>query len=628
MSTDELRTVFRSADKDLDGVLRFSDFEEFMRNSALATQLSLPKPKAITARVPRAVQLPTWDSPADPHKLPDLSWWDATSLPYVRWSSEVPVPEIYWSRGTKIPETELRGITLEQITNLASLVRQVVTKVSIPDPFTSLARVTWLIVNMYHIDPNFVQPLTKPFKCSFVELVASASQPPRWFVSHFWGTPFAETVSLLRFHSMQRRLPLASPYWICTFANNQHDLSELGSSLTETPFVKAIMSTECQGTLTLMDRNATTLERVWCILENFVSANMATDKGSLEPHRIDIAAWLAYGSGTFGGQQVPAKATLSMDLGHGQMQEVIDDESTGGAFPLAVSVKGSNIDVFKAKSSRPEDRKRILHLIAGTPEESWDLAPPDECQAYDDMNKHLCGMFATGAYYAAALRNDVKEVERLMTMHRSAVDKGLSDGATPLYAAAWKNSMDALKTLLRAMANPNSTKKDGATPLFIAAQAGHHEVISELLQARADVKMAGANGVMPIFKAVCSGSVASAETLLKAKAKPDALHKGWTPLVLAADLGYCDLAKVLVLYKADPNHCASGDSPLGVAKKRAHHDVQQVLREAGATKDCTTLKSKSRNKSGTNIAFAHEFADHGLDLTNIRTDVGGIYGAM
>jgi hypothetical protein len=292
-------------------------------------------------------------------------------------------------------------------------------------------------------------------------------------------------------------------------------------------------------------------------------------------------------------------------------------------------VKGSKIDVFKAKASREEDRTHILHLIAGTPADEWSLAPPDHCQAYDDMNKNACGMFATGAFYAAALRNNVKEVERLLKTQKGNADKCLSDGATPLYAAAWKNSLDALRALLRAAASPNSSKKDGATPLFIAAQAGNADIIAELLDANADINVGGADAVMPIFKAVRSGSTESVKTLLKAKAKADALHKGWTPLVLAADLGYCEHAEALLAYRANPNHCASGDSPLGVAKKAGHHDMQQVLREGGATKDCTTLKGKpAGNKNGASVAFGHIFADHGVDVSDLQADLAGMVGNM
>ena len=41
---------------------------------------------------------------------------------------------------------------------------------------------------------------------------------------------------------LHRGLDSATYYWMCTFANNQHDLSELEGGLMDTPFVKAILT--------------------------------------------------------------------------------------------------------------------------------------------------------------------------------------------------------------------------------------------------------------------------------------------------------------------------------------------------------------------------------------------------
>ena len=79
-------------------------------------------------------------------------------------------------------------------------------------------------VNMHDVCALFVKPLTEPHKCSFVDLVAEAAQAPKWFVSHAWSTPFSQTVSMLNFHVKSHKLPPTTNYWICTFANNQHDL--------------------------------------------------------------------------------------------------------------------------------------------------------------------------------------------------------------------------------------------------------------------------------------------------------------------------------------------------------------------------------------------------------------------
>lgn len=79
---------------------------------------------------------------------------------------------------------------------------------------------------------------------------------------------------------------------ICTFANNQHDLSGLSGELRHTPFVQAILSpkhrgvfyrcpvTRCEGTVALLDSNVTTFDRIWCVLENFVSTVWAREAGS------------------------------------------------------------------------------------------------------------------------------------------------------------------------------------------------------------------------------------------------------------------------------------------------------------------------------------------------------------
>ena len=81
---------------------------------------------------------------------------------------------------------------------------------------------------MYSVCKYFVKPLTEPHQCSFVDLVATAeAQPPKWFVSHAWSTPFSQTVAMLEFQRRSRGLPPTTPYWICTFANNQHDLGQL-----------------------------------------------------------------------------------------------------------------------------------------------------------------------------------------------------------------------------------------------------------------------------------------------------------------------------------------------------------------------------------------------------------------
>ena len=74
-----------------------------------------------------------------------------------------------------------------------------------------------------------------------------------------------------------RDLPADGCYWICTFANNQHDLKELGGELKETPFYKAIVSPGCLGVVIAMDKECTPFKRCWCILEVGTPLRWLTD---------------------------------------------------------------------------------------------------------------------------------------------------------------------------------------------------------------------------------------------------------------------------------------------------------------------------------------------------------------
>ncbi|CAN0364149.1 unnamed protein product, partial [Ectocarpus sp. 8 AP-2014] len=67
------------------------------------------------------------------------------------------------------------------------------------------------------------------------------------------------------------------------------------------------------------------------------------------------------------------------------------------------------------------------------------------------------------------------------------VNSRRSDGATPLYTAAWKGNVDAARLLLLAKADPLLTTvpdPSGKTflPLDAAAENGHPEVVNELIR--------------------------------------------------------------------------------------------------------------------------------------------------
>ena len=147
------------------------------------------------------------------------------------WSDRAALPEIYLTRGTTIADTAKRAITNQQLNQASDFVNRVLTEVEIVETFEFSPlrgkRLTPDNVSMYSVHDYFVFPITLPHLCSFVDLVSTAEeQPPEWFVSHAWSTPFSQTVSMLNHHVKSRDLPPTTAYWICTFANNQHDLGQ------------------------------------------------------------------------------------------------------------------------------------------------------------------------------------------------------------------------------------------------------------------------------------------------------------------------------------------------------------------------------------------------------------------
>ncbi|CAE8706501.1 unnamed protein product, partial [Polarella glacialis] len=210
LSDKDIETLFRRLDKDGSGLLAYSEFVDFIFSRSLA------------------------EAP---------------------WSSEVPVPQAYRNRTVTLDKAELCGIRVQQVWELAELVQQVVQKGLILDqknrPLTENS------VNMHDVVLHFVKPLTMRFLCAFVEVLATGAQTPKWFASHWWGTPFRQTARLLQFHAAQRQVPDGAYYWIDAFANRQHNSLAISKQLQqnplqEAPFAKVLLSPQCQGTVTLV----------------------------------------------------------------------------------------------------------------------------------------------------------------------------------------------------------------------------------------------------------------------------------------------------------------------------------------------------------------------------------------
>eukprot|EP00435_Cladocopium_sp_Y103_P001731 s8678_g1.t1 len=82
------------------------------------------------------------------------------------------------------------------------------------------------------------------------------------FVSHAWLEPVCKFVACLKRHASLRQLSDQTAYWVCAYANNQHQLqNDICNNPRKTSFYRAIQL--CAGVLLVLDQNATPFKRTF-----------------------------------------------------------------------------------------------------------------------------------------------------------------------------------------------------------------------------------------------------------------------------------------------------------------------------------------------------------------------------
>jgi len=184
------------------------------------------------------------------------------------------------SKKTIMNETEYQAISLTQLKKL----REFLKSHTDDDGFLKHKGKHWWnrskycirleTLNLYDLDEWVIKPATAPERigkggCSFVELMADDyEQKPVWFVSHTWAQPVMDFISCVEKHASVRGIEAdCAYYWVCAYANNQHDLDNINvMDPKSTPFYKAIKLS--QGVLSLLDSEGFLFTRVWCCFEH------------------------------------------------------------------------------------------------------------------------------------------------------------------------------------------------------------------------------------------------------------------------------------------------------------------------------------------------------------------------
>lgn len=238
-----------------------------------------------------------------------------------------------------IADTAKRAITLDQLTVLVAHTRRRIEggETWPVKRFVSGAMVDAIVsdakdVNLYDLDRFVVRPATKPYQCALVELMAEGEQPPDYFVSHYWGHSIIATLACLEVHSSDRGLERQfgsvdacyflmeghphylggrSPrYWICAFANNQHNLAaEIADDLNQTSFFRAMRLS--RGTVSIVDDKAIVYSRIWCVFELYSSIVGRTTGADTDVVPYDPSSVERYASQAMNEQEAGEEAVVA-----------------------------------------------------------------------------------------------------------------------------------------------------------------------------------------------------------------------------------------------------------------------------------------------------------------------------
>jgi len=186
-------------------------------------------------------------------------------------------------------------------------------------------RVKWTQLTQHEICNLIIKKIIpRENSCSWAEVVADGKPQTRdFFCSHNWGECFRDFMVSIEAHAKERGVALEDTYWICVYANNQHNV-ELGLTLQESPFYSALKGSKT--TLLLLDKTAEALLRLWCVFE--LHATLVKEKQPLE-------LWTPLGK-----------------VGSGLV-------SSG---PVVQAL--NRIDTCRAKATNPVDQRQILNHIA------------------------------------------------------------------------------------------------------------------------------------------------------------------------------------------------------------------------------------------------------------------------
>lgn len=161
----------------------------------------------------------------------------------------------------------------------------------------------------------------------------------------------------------------------------------------------------------------------------------------------------------------------------------------------------------------------------------------------------------------------------------------LGGGWTPLHMAALLGKKDVIKILIKGRADVDQTlSTDGITPLHLAVAGKQNQIVGTLLKSHAKTELVMTGDLTALHMACANGHSDLLKTLLKGSAFYNKLraYDLASPLILAAEGGYHEIAAELLKIEADVHHRrVDGYIALHVAAERGDAEMCSILCKAG-----------------------------------------------
>ncbi len=171
--------------------------------------------------------------------------------------------------GKKINDVAKRAMTLKELRAIRAIILNKCVKQKWKSSLDNETRLRPDDVNLYDLNEILIKPLTRRDNVAFKELFSSGETAPTYYVSHWWGEKVLDFIKCCEGHAMMHRLdPSVASYWVCAYANRQHDLgSDLGTDPTKSSFNRAMQL--AKGVLLVVDPRVVVTSRIWVDYELF-----------------------------------------------------------------------------------------------------------------------------------------------------------------------------------------------------------------------------------------------------------------------------------------------------------------------------------------------------------------------